>query len=72
MKKKKLVFFSHTRSTRTLLPTPACPAPSSYVASWHSTTRTRAVLVVVATARAALLLVFFAEVVSLNLALILV
>ena len=55
-----------------LLPTPACPTPSSYVASWHSTTRTCALLVAVATAVTALLLLLFAEVVSFILALILV
>ena len=53
------------------LPTPARPAPSCYIARWHSTTRTCALLVVVATAMAALLILFFAEVVSFILALIL-
>ena len=71
---QRLFFFSflfpHTHSKRTLLLTPACPGPSSYVASWHSTARTCVVLVVVATAMAALLLFFVAEVVSFILALV--
>ena len=72
MRKMYIPGFSPTRnSKRTLLPTPACPAPSYYVASWHSTTRACAVLVV-ASAMAALLLSFFAEVGSFILALIVV
>ena len=52
MQIRNIVGFSPTRvqSARFFLPTPACPAPSSYVAGWHSTTRTCAVLVIVATA----------------------
>ena len=33
-KKKKV--FSPTHIQNALLPTPACPAPSSYVAGWHT------------------------------------
>ena len=32
-------FYSHTRSKHTLLPTPACAAPSAHVAGWHSVVR---------------------------------
>ena len=69
-RKRKTSFLPHTHPKRTLLPTPACPAPSSYVVSWHSTTRTCAVLVIVATAMSAVLRLLFAEVVSFILALI--
>lgn len=34
--KNKSIFFSHTRSKCTLLPTSAYPAPYSYVAGWHT------------------------------------
>ena len=71
MQKYIFQFFLPHAFKRTLLSTPACPAPSNDGAGWHSTTRTCAVLVVVATAMAAILLVF-AEVVSITLALILV
>lgn len=61
---------THTQNARVSLYTPACPVPSSCVAGMHSTTRTCAVLVFVATtipifsvAAVPLLLVFFAEIV---------
>ena len=59
-------------SHRTLLPTPACPALSSYVASWRGTIRACALLVAVVTAMAALLLLSFSEVVPFIPALIIV
>ena len=49
-KKKTFQFLLPHVFKSTLFPTLACPAPSSYVASWRRPTRTCAVLVVVATA----------------------
>ena len=72
---KQILQFYHAHSKRTVLPMPACSAPSSYVAGWH--TVVQLVLAPGLTSwpqrfAAALLLIFFAEIVSFILALILV